>query len=178
MRPAPQPRGIQIFGCPWQPLWSAGSPAFCLVRPHRTVSAPLPQQMGQMDQEGSGQSVLCARGMVLMLGQRTDASLARLPCILNVLKNGPILLAPLICTNMFLIIGCTEKLAVDFPDVLLHCSCCDMRVNVKNASARAVVTSKIHKSGTRGSSEVMDPSFYSQDEGLTESDRVFDSRPF
>ncbi len=177
MRPAPQPRGIQIFGCPSQPLWSAGSPAFCLVRPYHTVSAPLPQQMGQMDQEGSGRSVLCARGMVLMQGQRTDASLARLPCILNVLKNGPILPTPLKCANMFLMIGCMEKLAVDFPDVLLYCSCCDMRVNVKNAPARAVVTSKIHKSGTRGSPEEMDPSFCSQDEGLTESYRDFDSRP-
>jgi hypothetical protein len=73
-------------------------------------------------------------------------------------------------------IGCMEKLAVDFPDVLLHHSCCNMLVNDKNASAREAVTEKIHKSGTRGSPEVVDPSFWSQDEGLLESDRFFDKQ--
>ena len=151
VHPAPQRRAIQIFGCPSQPIWSAGSPAFCLVRPYHTVSALLPQQMGQMEQEGSGQSVSCARGMGFKQEQRTDASLAGLPCILNVPKNGPILPTPLKCTNMFLMIGCMEKLAVDFPDVLLRCSCCDMRVNVKNASARAVTApSSLQKFISRG----------------------------
>jgi hypothetical protein len=74
-------------------------------------------------------------------------------------------------------IGCTEKLAVDFPDILLHYLCCDMLVNDKNASARDGVAAKIHKSGTRGSPEVMDPSFCSQDEELTEFDRFFDTEP-
>lgn len=73
-------------------------------------------------------------------------------------------------------LGCMEKLAVDFPDVLLHSSCCDMRVNYKNASAREAATAKIHKSGTQGSPEVMDPSFCSQEKGLTESDRYFNAR--